>query len=142
MGLSHVRYAVCGIYDMPLGDGTVDGVMSMFAPCATEEFCRILKKNGVLIVAGAGEDHLLELKQAVYDTAYKNDVRADLPSHLRLTSREKVTYRAHIDSPEDVRQLFTMTPYAYRTSARGWDRLSRLDSLSVCVDVDILVYRV
>lgn len=46
--------------------------MDVFAPFAREEFLRFLKPGGWLIYAVPGPEHLFGLKQALYDTPYKN----------------------------------------------------------------------
>jgi len=80
--LENALFGVAGIYSMPLRNESVDAVVSLFAPCAEDEFCRILRHGGVLVAVGAGEDHLLGLKRAVYDEVYKNTRREDMPIQL------------------------------------------------------------
>lgn len=134
-------FAVAGIYDLPIVNGAASAVMNLFAPCAETEFCRVLADRGVLILVYAGEDHLYGLKKAVYDIPYKNDARADLPTGMELLTENRVRYMAHIPSGDLVRALFSMTPYAFRTSRTDLEKLNRLDSLDTEVDVTVAVYR-
>ena len=136
-------FAVAGIFDMPLSDGCADVVMNLFAPCAPEEFARVLKPGGHLIVAGSGEMHLSGLKRVIYDEVIPNQTRADLPGadSFRLVEQARVRYNVSIERREDIMALFSMTPYYYRTSEAGRERLVALDRLDTEVDFDIFVYK-
>ncbi len=136
-------FAVAGIFDMPLREGCADLVMNLFAPCAAEEFCRVLKPGGHLIVAGAGENHLEGLKRVIYDEVIPNQTRADLPNipQLTLVEQARVTYNITVERREDIMALFSMTPYYYRTAQAGRARLESADRLDTTVDFDIFVYK-
>ena len=136
-------FAVAGIFDMPLRDGCADLVMNLFAPCAAEEFCRVLKPGGHLIVAGAGENHLEGLKRLIYDEFIPNQTRADLPDipQLCLVEQARITYDISVERHEDIMALFSMTPYYYRTAEAGRARLESALRLDTKVDFDIFVYK-
>ena len=133
-------FCVAGIFDLPLADSSVDAVVSLFAPVAEEEFLRVLKPGGVLVLVGAGEEHLFSLKRVLYDTPYRNEPRADLPVKMERIAAERVRYTFEADN-ETLQQLFSMTPYYYRTSKQGVARLAATPSLGVDADAELLVYR-
>ena len=137
---SNAFFCVAGIFDLPLADASVDAVVSLFAPVAEAEFLRVLKPGGVLILVGAGEEHLFSLKRVLYDTPYRNEPRADRPSAMQQIAAERVRYAFEADN-QTLQELFSMTPYFYRTSKEGVARLAATDALSVDVDAEILVYR-
>lgn len=142
----YCRFAVASVYELPLADGSADAVLSMFSPCAAEENSRVLKPGGVLIVGCAGERHLFELKAAVYDTPTVNEERADLPSAdagLEPVTIKHLSYTMSFgeDSGDDVRRLFGMTPYKYRTSAADMERLAAIRRLDCTADFEFRVYR-
>jgi len=134
-------YAVASVFDLPIADSSADAVMNLFAPCVEREYCRVLKSGGLLVVVGSGEDHLYELKQAVYDEVYRNDVRADLPIDLPLIAQRKVDFTVSLTQAADIASLFSMTPYYYRTSAEGFRRLHALTELTTRAQADIYIYR-
>jgi len=109
------------------------------APIAEKEFARILKPGGKLIVGAAGRRHLWELKTAIYAEAYENEGRRDLPEGFVLSAQEKVTYTFDC-AGEDLRPLFSMTPYAFKTSASDAAKLDALLHLEVTADFDIFTY--
>ena len=134
-------YAVSSIFSLPIAPNTADCVLSMFAPVAEDEVLRVLKDGGFLIVGAAGENHLYDLKEAIYDEVHLNDERADLPQKLHFVDKVNVSYKAAIDNNEDLMRLFGMTPYRFRTSEKSMNILKSLNSLEVEVDVDFYVYR-
>lgn len=132
---------VAGSYHMPVPDGEFDTVINTFSPLALSETVRALKPGGIFIMAIPGENHLFDLKNVIYDTPYKNTVADTALDGLELLSDEPLTYTVHLNSPEAVRNLFMMTPYAYRTSAVGRARALALDTLDCTADFRIFVYR-
>ena len=140
-GLDNVAYAVAGIFSMPLVDECADAVMNLFAPCAEEEFTRVLKKGGILLVAGAGRDHLYGFKSAIYDTPYKNELREDLPMSMEKLESVKVKFDITLESYEDKINLFAMTPYYYRTSRDDAEKLRADTPIVTEVEFDIDIYR-
>ena len=133
-------FAVAGIFDLPVADASVDGVVSLFAPVSEREFLRVLKPGGVALLAGAGPDHLLALKRVLYDTPYKNEPRADAPKTMTRVAEERLAFDMSLNA-DALEALFAMTPYFYRTSSAGRARLSALTQLAVGAEMDIAVYR-
>ena len=139
-GLSS-QYAVASVFELPLGDEMAQGVVNVFAPCAEAEYTRVLKTGGVLIVVGAGERHLLGLKRAIYDETYENAGRADLPAQMPLCERVTVRDEIVVEGREQIANLFSMTPYYWRTSQEDKKKLEALDRLCTEIEFDFCVYR-
>jgi len=133
-------YSVAGIFDLPIKDNCVDAVINLFAPCAHEEFHRVLAENGILITVVAGVRHLYGFKQAIYDLPYENELRRDVLPNFTLEDVINVSYEAEIKK-EHIFPLFTMTPYYFRTSPEDSAKLDLLDSLKTEISADILIYR-
>lgn len=138
---SRAGFAVASLFSMPVADGAVDGVVNLFAPCAEQEFLRVLKPGGVLLLVGAGERHLMGLKQVLYDDPYLNPGRADLPKSMEQISSERLTYTVTVEGQEQIEALFSMTPYYWRTSEADHAKLKGLERLTTEVDFDILLFR-
>lgn len=133
-------YTAASVYALPLGSGTCDCVMSVFAPIAAEETFRVLKPGGILLTAAAGRDHLTELKSVLYDTVIPNDTRRDYPENLALLRTENLRFTVEL-AKSDIYPLFTMTPYFYRTQKERAARLGTLDALTVTLDFELRVYK-
>jgi len=135
------RYAVGSVFHLPVGDQKIDLLVSVFAPYCGSEFLRVLKSGAYLIMVIPSAKHLWELKTAVYDQPYENQVRDYALDGFAF--REKIISEKEIfiSDPEDIQNLFQMTPYAYRTSAHERERLEKLQSLHVRTDFEILIYQ-
>lgn len=132
--------AAASVYAMPVADESVDTALSVFAPAATEEFTRVLKPGGHLIMAIGSREHLWSLKKAVYDTPYKNE-----PSDYTLDGFEFIesihcSYSINLKTNKDILDLFSMTPYYHKTSQSDMAKLNALDTLETEVDFEILIY--
>ena len=140
-GKENLFFGVASVYELPLCDGCADAVVNVFAPCAEEEYARVLKNDGVLCVAYAGPEHLMGLKRAIYDETYENAARADMPKSMRLLTERRVRYDIHLDSTEQILNLFSMTPYYWRTSEEDKKKLEGLSLLYTPVDIIIAIYK-
>ena len=134
-------YVVASLFKIPVADGSVDAVTNLFAPCAEEEFLRILRPGGYLILVSAGEKHLLGLKQVLYEKTYSNQERADLPQNMELISMQRLTYEIEVEGREQIDALFSMTPYYWRTSEQDKEKLQSIQVLNTEVDFTIYLYR-
>lgn len=140
-GADKAFYAVASVFELPVRDGAASVVTNIFAPCAEAEYNRILAEDGVLIAVYAGEEHLIGLKAAMYDSIRKNQERADLPAQMERIAEKRVCFDIKLESTQDIKRLFAMTPYYWRTSSADAQRLYALDSLETKVDVVIAVYK-
>lgn len=139
-GLQNAFFGVASVYSIPIADGSADAVVNIFAPCVEKEYSRLLKDGGVLIVAGAAEDHLVGLKSIIYDDVRKNDCRADMPVELERISTHRLKYTVEIEGRENIKSLFAMTPYYWRTSQSDVNKLDSVDRLSTEIDVLFEIY--
>lgn len=134
-------YFVANLSRIPLKDSCCDFALHLFAPFHEKEFSRILADDGYLISVIPGENHLFELKQALYDTPYKNDEQAPKTESLILSDTIKVTRKIHLCSSEDITALFKMTPYYYHTKRQDKEKLASLSSLDVTTEFVLLIYK-
>jgi 23S rRNA (guanine745-N1)-methyltransferase len=134
------NYFVANLACIPVGDKSVDTAIHLFAPFNDKEFARVLKDNGTLYSVIPGENHLFEMKEIVYSKPYKNDEQAPNASCLSLVSKTKVSQKVNIPK-EDLKTLFSMTPYYYRTSKEDIAKLDKIDNLDLTVEFVILEYK-
>ena len=138
---SHVTYAVASSYHMPIADGSVDTLFNIFSPLAADETLRVLKRGGHFIMAIPGEEHLFDLKAAIYDTPYKNTVEDTKLSGFELVGCDRLDYMMKLSATEEISALFMMTPYAYRTSPQNKAKISALEELNCRAQFIILTYK-
>ena len=139
-GNKKATYFAANLADIPVADKSVDTAMHLFAPFNDREFSRVLKDDGVLYSVIPGENHLIEMKELLYDVPYRNDEKAPDSEILQLVEREKVSEKVHI-SNDDLYELFSMTPYFYRTSEENKNRLKTAGDIDLTVEFVILKYK-
>ncbi len=128
------------IFHLPLRDGSLDACVSMFAPIAWDEVRRTLKSGGVLAVASAGADHLMEMRRVIYDEVREADFSPTAADGFEKLGEELLAYPIRLSSTEEIENLFIMTPFYYRTTEEGRARLLALDSLDLTVNVKITIF--
>lgn len=136
-----IRLAAASVFAIPLPDKSCDIVLALFSPFSGKEYLRVLKDGGYYITAFPLEDHLIELKQAVYEKPYRNRVSALDIEGFDLEEHSECRFSADIGSNEDITALFEMTPYCYKTSKSDREKLNSLESLSVTAEFGVAVYR-
>ena len=138
--IPNALFFVANLAAIPLPDASVDFALHLFAPFHAPEFSRILKPGGTLLSVVPGRDHLFSLKEAIYETPYRNDEALPDGGKLRLLDRTRVKKTVHLESGEEIRALFSMTPYAYRTSKADLAKLDTLETLETEIDFVLLRY--
>lgn len=138
-------YSVASLSEMPISDGRIDLIISLFSPCDYGEFARVLKRGGKVIIGSAGKKHLTELKKILYGEGNARDnetldhASRAAGSGLVFVERNTVSYKTTVEGKDALASLFLMTPYYWRTPKSGAEALARLDSLAVTVEVDYTV---
>ncbi len=138
--VNNCEFAVASSFELPFGDNTADLIISTFAPVSNDEYARVLKSGGKLIVTSPSARHLFELKSAAYDEPYENKPNRYGLNKFELTDEEIFEYKKLLTSTEDILDLFSMTPYLYKTSAQGVERLKALKELEVTCGFCIQLY--
>ncbi|MGN0447119.1 MAG: putative RNA methyltransferase [Acutalibacteraceae bacterium] len=126
---------------IPIENSSVDFAFHLFAPFFEDEFLRIIKDGGVLLTAVAGENHLFELKQALYESPYKNDEAPPETKKLKLLDKVKVSKKIALNQKQDIDDLFKMTPYYYHTSDNDKSKLESLNQLKITTEFVIYIYK-
>lgn len=136
-----VDFAVASVFDIPVFDESFDILLNVFSPLSIDEYKRVLKDGGYYIYVVPAARHLWQLKAAIYDTPYENR-EEDIPYEgFEHVETRKVRYETLIKTKEDIFALFQMTPYYWKTSAKGAEKLSAYESLLTEVAFDIHIYK-
>jgi len=136
-------YAVGGSYRMPVLPATVDVLLTHFSPVSADDFRRVVRPGGVVVVGGPNVDHLYEFKRLLYDRPEHfepADPLTGVPGFEPI-GREVIRYPLHLEGPGQVANLLLMTPYYWSVGDETRRRLAELDRLDVTVDVLMQAYR-
>ncbi len=135
-----IEYAVAGSFDIPVRDGCADAVLNIFSPMAQSEFARVLKNGGVLIFAVPSPHHLFALKQQLYEKPYLNETRSIQYEGFTLENRIEARSVITVEK-EQIKNLFSMTPYYWKTPEHAAASLYSLDKLETEIGFDFVIYR-
>lgn len=132
---------VGNVFHLPLADGSLDALMSVFCPYSSEEFSRVVKPGGIVIAVTPGREHLYQIKQHVYSSPYYNDEAGYKLDGFSLAEQFNIRYDAQFSSNEDIRTLWSMTPYVHTTSPEDNQKAMSLQSITSTVDFLVSIYR-
>ena len=138
---SGIPMAVASVFELPFDGDSADLLLNVFSPEADAEYLRVLKKSGIMIRVIPLENHLFELKAAIYDKPYLNDVPSTDVEGFEFVKATKICGILDISSNEDLQNLFKMTPYYYKTGKDDQAKLDSLESLRIKAEFEIRVYR-
>ncbi len=139
-GFDNVFLSVASVFRLPVKSGSCNILTTLFAPFCREEYLRVLCGGGIMIMVIPSERHLFGLKSAVYETPYLNEVKDFFVEGFKLTEHIPVRSEITLSCKEDILNLFSMTPYYYKTGREEQARLSALDTLTTEIGFEILVY--
>ena len=139
------RFAVASPHRLPFADGVLDVVFAAFTPAPWDEFCRVLRPGGAVVVARPGPDHLYELQQRVSGgVAAQRRVPKQFPAalaenYVRVRTEEALTGSA-------AASLLEMTPLVRRASERAradlQQQVAREQPLECTIDLIVSTHRV
>ncbi len=136
-----VSCAVASVFDLPVKEKTIDILLNIFSPLALKEYSRVLKDNSILICVTPGEEHLFELKKAVYDNPIKNDTLNKALDGFEIKEETRLENVIEIDNNRDIQNLFMMTPYYYKTGINDQNKLKNINRLKIQTVFDVTVYK-
>lgn len=136
-----ISLAVASVFHLPFSDNSFDLLITMFSPFCKEEYLRVLKPGGYLLMAIPLEEHLWEIKQAVYDTPYKNSPEDYNIDGLTLIKSKEVKYIMNLRDNHIIKCLFDMTPYKIKTSPSDRAKLDNIECLDVTAHFGVLLYK-
>lgn len=130
-----VAFCVANLHDIPLKSESCDAVLCCFCACDEVEFARILKKCGKFVLVTPGKRHLFGLKSILYDCPYENDTDIEF-DRFKQTENYEVSYNISVEKG-DIWNLFSMTPYYWKTSKEASEKLKNIDVL--CTEANFLI---
>lgn len=138
-----LSFFVSSIYDLPVADKSIDLVLSVFAPTSPDQFNRVINDQGNVIIVAAGEQHMKEVAELIYDTfrPHNNKVADKMSSLFKLKSHAQCEYELLLNDNDSILNLLKMTPYYWNTSKEILQKFHDLKQLKVTCDFDIHVFQ-
>ncbi|MGL4533604.1 MAG: methyltransferase domain-containing protein [Fusobacteriaceae bacterium] len=139
----NIEWVVASATNIPVVGDSLDIILCMFAKIDPEEKMRTLKKGGKLIVVSTGENHLIEMKETVYESVRKEFYLPAEDETLKIFNHKETvnfSYQTELLEKESIINLFNMTPYRWRSPQNGVEKLFALDKLAITLEVNIDIF--
>jgi len=134
------EFAVASLFELPLKDGSVDVITHLFAPMCEKEFRRVLSDGGTLVTVKPGAEHLWGLKESLYEKPYPNEEDEIVYDGFQWMGRIIADDEITVQTNEDLRALYQMTPYAWKTAKNAAEQLLSRDTLTTKIEFLIDLY--
>ena len=126
---------------LPVADGAVGTLTSLFALTVPGEFRRVLRRDGYFLQVLAAEDHLLGLKSIIYpELVFKEKDTVPREPGFELVKSVPIRFPFTVEGSQ-VGNLLSMTPHVYRIDREGAQRLEQTRRLTDTASCVLNVYR-
>ncbi len=132
----NIAWLVASGAHLPLLPGQLDMITCLFTRLMPAQFAQALKADGEVIILSTGEQHLLELRQRLYEQVRASgfDPQSHMAEHFDLHSKQRIHYQTTVPQAL-IGDLIMMTPHYWRCSAEARDALCQAGDLDVSIDV-------
>ncbi|MBL4834883.1 MAG: methyltransferase domain-containing protein [Pseudomonas sp.] len=111
-----IQWLVGSTARLPVADASLDAALSVFSPWSWEECTRCLRPGGQMLLVGPHADHLLALREKLYDSIHPTpELIKALPAGMEIVSDQTLRYALDLE-PVDLTNLIGMTPHGFRSS--------------------------
>ncbi|MDX1805145.1 MAG: methyltransferase domain-containing protein [Alcanivorax sp.] len=103
---------------LPLFDASQQAVFVLFTRLFADDIARVLEAGGHLYAVGTGEDHLRELREALYQDVRQSRFNGgrELDDRFVLEDEQEVRFHWQPADLQELQDLLTMTPHHWRAS--------------------------
>lgn len=123
---------------LPFVENSLDIITCLFTNLMPEGFARVLKNDGLVILLNTGGEHLLELRELIYDEVKINplDPRPAMSAHgYTCNGEQNLKYKARLTSNQQIMDLLMMTPHRWKVRNQVLEKLQQLCELTVTIDI-------
>lgn len=111
--MQNLTCVVASSHSLPFEDASMDVITRIYAPSKDEELFRVLKPKGKLIIVTPGEQHLLGLRQKIYQTI-KPHPKPIAPQGFSELKQDSVCFPLTVPAGDLAAALLSMTPFAWK----------------------------
>lgn len=141
MHLDNIDYFIGNLNYLPFLDDSFTFMLNCFALIDVKEFYRVLKQDGFFIRVLPDKDHLLNLKEILYEDVILNEMKEKELNGFTLVDEVHIKDDIFLKNSNEIYDLFTMTPYYYKSSKKSIEKLLKLKDLKTRISFVLLVYQ-
>ena len=135
------NFSVATLSKLPFSDKLFSWIVSVYAPILEQEFTRVLSNGGFLLTVTPAKQHLMQLKQHIYNDAKEHDEEKLPIEHLALVHQENISYPMQLKTGQDTLNLLSMTPFAFKASDEVKNTLLNKPDFTCQADFLIRLYQ-
>ena len=116
----NITWLIASMARVPLPDDSCQFLASVFSPLDWHEARRLLSPGGGLMRVGPTSEHLMELRERLYDEVreYVDDKHLmQVPADMQLQHSETLRFTLSLVDAQARANLLAMTPHGWRASA-------------------------
>lgn len=134
-----LHFAIASNFNLPVPNDSQDMVLQVFAPGSAEEIHRILAVGGLWLHVSPAEEHLAQLKAALYETPQQHAVDAEIPAGFEELPGIRLRYEFSLPQLQSRKELLMMTPYYWSVEEGAMASvLERMSELSADFSIRVL----
>lgn len=132
-------WLVADLANCPLQSRKFDFILNILSPSNYSEFDRLLTEDGMLIKVVPNSGYLQELRAVFYGDRFDNEKTITrFQEKFELMETRTVRYNIFLKQPL-LDDLVKMTPLSWSANENKLEYISKLPSMNITVDVNILV---
>ncbi|WP_426417316.1 putative RNA methyltransferase [Aestuariirhabdus sp. LZHN29] len=139
-----VHWAVASVANIPLGNRSIEFILSIFSRIDWPQFQRILADEGLLLAVTPGSHHLLELRQAIYTEVRLHEeekVLKQMPEAFDCVLTQSCEFQFTLENQQQIQDLLAMTPHYWHIRPDQRERLGLLQTLTTRADFRLELFR-
>ena len=140
----NAQWLVANAFRLPVESNTQDLVTHLFSRPCPAEAARILTRYGVLVDVSAEQNHLVELRHALYGdikTKTSGDASNEYLPEFDLVESRNIEFKFCLDYADQIKDLIAMTPHAWRATKQSIEEVSKTDNLELTGNVLVQVFK-
>ncbi|WP_413730506.1 23S rRNA (guanine(745)-N(1))-methyltransferase [Sodalis sp. RH22] len=134
------RFCVASTQRLPFIDGSLGGILRIYAPCNPAEMYRVIKPGGLVVTVAPGPRHLYQLKACIYPQVMLHPLKDEHFAGFTALATHRLSYDMEMTG-EAAASLLQMTPFAWRATPEVMTRLAGLGRFACETDFIIRAWR-
>ncbi|MGY8872076.1 MAG: putative RNA methyltransferase [Pseudomonadales bacterium] len=138
-----IQWLVASGAQMPVPEQSQDLLLVMFSRLMPAAFAKVVKPEGLLLLAWPAQEHLLELRQSIYKEikVSEYDPTTELAELFSCEKVDTLRFEFSLQSEQDIRALLDMTPHSQRINDESMAALLASAPLHLTFHVNLGFFR-
>lgn len=139
----NITWTVGSSARIPVAENSIDLALIIFSRVLSEPLERVLKPGGFLIIAYPTTDHLMQLRELIYDEVREKlfEPEKHLSEAFKLQEILGEPFDIELKGSQQISDLLAMTPHGQRVKEEKRLNILTHESLITGVDIRLAVFR-